>query len=65
MSIPIELGHLAMPINFFAYGKTRWHKRVSNPEALDPESYALPLRHNGWAFRYCNSTQTQLDIRTT
>ena len=23
-------------------GRTRWHERVSNPEPLDPESYALP-----------------------
>ena len=48
-SIPSELGHLAMPINFLAQGKSRWHKRVSNPGPLDPESHALPLRHTGWA----------------
>ena len=29
-------------------GKSRWHKRVSNPGSLNPESYALPLRHTGW-----------------
>ena len=27
--------------------KNRWHKRVPNPGPLDPESYALPLRHTG------------------
>ena len=31
--------------------KNRWHKRVSNPGHLDPESYFLPLRHTGWANR--------------
>ena len=41
-----ELGHLAMSINFL---REKWHKRVSNPEPLDPESYALPLRHTGSA----------------
>ena len=50
MSIHSELGHQAMPINFLAYLETRWHKRVSNPGPLDPESYALPLRHTGWGF---------------
>ena len=28
-------------------GKFRWHRRVSNTGPLDPESYALPLRHTG------------------
>ena len=41
MSVPSELGHVAMPINF----KTRWYKRVSNPGPFDPVSYALPLRY--------------------
>ena len=49
MSIPSELGHLAMPTNFLAQGKTRWHKRVPNPGPLDPEFYALPLHHTGSA----------------
>ena len=49
MSIPSELGHLAMPANFLVQGKTRWHKRLSNPGPPDPESYALPLRHTGRA----------------
>ena len=30
-------------------GNTRWHRRVSNPGPFDPESYALLLRHTGWA----------------
>ena len=46
MSIPSELGRLISLTN----GKTRWRKRVSNPETLDPESYALPLRHNAGQF---------------
>ena len=29
--------------------RTRWQKRVSNTGPLDPESYALPLHHTGWA----------------
>ena len=49
MSIPSELGHLAVPTNFPAYGKTKWHERVLNQGSLDPEPYALPLRHSGWA----------------
>ena len=52
MSIPSELGHLAMPTNFLAKGKNhRWHKRVSNPGPLDLEPYALPLRHTGWVLQ--------------
>ena len=47
MSIPSELGHLAVPIN--SSGKTRWHKRDSNPGPLDPEPYAMLLRHTGSA----------------
>ena len=51
MSTTSELGHLTMPPKFISVpeGKTTWHKRVSNPGRLDPESYALPLRHTGWA----------------
>ena len=45
MSIPSELGHLAMPIN--CQGKSRWYTRLSNSGPLEPESYALPLRHTG------------------
>ena len=46
-SIPSELGHLAVPINFFAKGKTRWPKWVSDPGSLGPVSYALPFRYTG------------------
>ena len=51
MSIPSELGHLSNVDYSLPRGKTRWHKRVSNPGPLDPESYALPLRHTGWHLR--------------
>ena len=52
MSIPSEVSHLAMPICrliSLPKGKTGRHKRVSNPGPLEPESYALPLRHFGSA----------------
>ena len=36
MSIPNELGHLAMQINFLPKGKPRWHKQVLKLGPLDP-----------------------------
>ena len=48
MSTTSELGHLAVSIISLPKGKTSWHKQVSNPGPLGPESYALPLRHTGW-----------------
>ena len=53
MSIPSELGHLAVPINHLPTGNPRWRKRVSNQRPFDPESYAaLPLRHTVLARAY-------------
>ena len=43
-------------------GNTRWNKRVPNP--LDPESYALPMRHTGWRVwrnRIRGGTYTRLE----
>ena len=36
MSTTSKLGHLAMPTNFLRKGKTRWHKRISNPKPFGP-----------------------------
>ena len=47
MSIPREIDHLALPIDFLAQGKTSGPMRLSNPGPFGPESYALPLRHTG------------------
>ena len=47
MSIPSELGHLTVPTNLLPMEKTSLLKRVSNPGPLDPEFYALQLRHTG------------------
>ena len=48
MSIPSELGHLAVPTDSLAKKKDKM-ARVSNPGTLGPESYALPFRHTGSA----------------
>ena len=47
MSTTSELGHLAMPINFLAQVKIQMAQASFEP--LDPESYALPLRHTDLA----------------
>ena len=45
-SIPSELGHLAVPIKFFAQKKKNtWPTRVSNPGPLGPELYPAFAPH--------------------
>ena len=41
MSILSELGQQSCRLISLHKGKSRWHKRVSNPRPFDPKSYAL------------------------
>ena len=47
MSIPSELGHLAMPINFLAKGKNQMAQA-----SFEPGTFRFRVLGSGWAAPY-------------